>query len=135
MPLPTPQMAKRDTLLVRHIKNFHEKFVDRVTSGSKETLRSTAWQIDAMIEENKKYRDSEYLRTILATIEWIIQKKWGTKWTVARAKSDLRGRTRGVNQHAPERDPITNKLPVPASLQKALEAKLMLREARESRRG
>jgi hypothetical protein len=98
MGMPPPEMAKTETLMMRYIRRFHEKFIERLTGGSKDTLRSAAWQLDEYIEDNKQFKDAEFLRTILATIEFAIQKKYGTKWTVERAKRDLRGRTRGVNQ-------------------------------------
>jgi hypothetical protein len=124
MSMPPPEMAKKDTMLFRHITRFHDNFIGRLSNGSKDTLRSTAWQLDAFIQENKKYKDVEYLTNMLRIIEWVIQKKFGTNWTVARAKKDLRGRTRGVNQHK-ENNPVIHPKPViPTSLKKALETRI-----------
>lgn len=119
-----PEMAKRETILFRYVRRFHEQFVARLGSDSKQTLRSAAWQIDAYLNEHGKYKDADFMRTILATIEYVIQKKCNTNWTVERAKKDLRGRTRGVNQSA---KPGTRRkrVLVPVSLSKSIESRLV----------
>lgn len=124
MGMPPPDMAKTETILVRYVKQFHEKFIERLSTGSKETLRSAAWQLDALIEENKKFKDAEYLKTMLSTIEWVIQKQFGGDWTVAKAKKDLRGRTKGINQFSRDKSEVKKKLPMPEGLKRALEARL-----------
>lgn len=118
-----PEMAKRETILYRYIRRFHEQFVYRLGLDSKDTLRCTAWQIDAYLEEHGKYKDADFIRTLLATIEYVIQKKCNTKWTVARAKKDLRGRTRGVNQWA--KGTRRRRNPVPIDLSKSIESRLV----------
>lgn len=125
MPLPPPDMAKIDTQLIKHVRRFHEKFVYRLTSGSKEMLRSAAWQLDAFIQENKQYKDADYLRTMLKTVEWVIQKKWNTNWTVERAKRDLRGRTTGVNQFTADKPVKRRRVPISKNLQRSLEDRLI----------
>jgi hypothetical protein len=120
--MPPPEMAKTETLLMRYIKRFHEKFTERLMNGSQDTLRSTAWQLDEYIGKNKKFKDAEFLKGVLATIEYAIQKKCGTKWSVERAKRDMRGRTRGVNQFAEQKVPVMPKrrIPISRELAKAL---------------
>lgn len=121
-----PEMAKRETIMFRYIRRFHEQFVARLGADSKETLRCAAWQIDAYLEEHGKYKDADFLRTLLATIEFVIQKKCNTKWTVERAKKDLRGRTRGINQWAkPGTDRRRRKAPVPIDLSKTIENRMV----------
>lgn len=123
MGMPPPEMAKIETIMFRHIKTFHEKFIDRLSSSAKDTLRCVAWQLDGFIEENKQYKDIEYLRTMLSIIEWVIQKKYGTNWTVERAKKDLRGRTRGVNQY--KRKGTKKMVPISQDLKKAIESQVL----------
>ena len=106
MPLPLPEMAKSETLLMRTIRQFHEKFATRLMSMSASTLRATAWQLDAYFEENKKYKDAEFIKQLLAILEFGVQKKSASDWTLERAKKDLRGRTRGVNQYANQQKPL-----------------------------
>lgn len=119
-----PEMAKQETILFRYIRRFHEQFVYRLGMDSKDKLRCVAWQIDAYLEEHGKYKDADFLRTILSTLEYIIQKKCHTKWTVARAKKDLRGRTRGVNQWA--KPHVKRKRnPVSLDLSKSIESRLV----------
>lgn len=120
-----PEMAKRETIMFRYIRRFHEQFVGRLGIDSKETLRCAAWQIDNYLTEHGKYKDAEFLRTLLTTIEYVVQMKCNTKWTVARAKKDLRGRTRGINQWA---KPGTRRkrAPVPIDLAKSIENRLVV---------
>src|SRR5690349_16560170 len=92
MPLPLPKMPKSETLLMRTVRQFHEKFATRLKSMSASTLRATAWQLDAYYEENKKYKDAEFLKQLLAILEFGVQKKSNSDWTLERAKKDLRGR-------------------------------------------
>ncbi len=67
------------------------------------------------MEENKQYKDAEFLKGILAIIEFAAQQKGGTKWTVERAKRDMRGRTRGVNQFAEKKEATLPRRRVPIS--------------------
>lgn len=120
-----PEMAKRETIMFRYVRRFHEQFVARLGADSKETLRCAAWQIDNYIEEHGKYKDADFLRTILATIEYVIQQKCKTKWTVERAKKDLRGRTRGINQSSKQLPRTKRSAPVPINLSKAIENRLV----------
>ncbi len=115
MGMPPPEMAKTETLLMRCIRQFHDKFVDRLTGSTTDTLRCAAWQIDQYMEENKQYKDAEFLKGILAIIEFAAQQKGGTKWTVERAKRDMRGRTRGVNQFAEKKEATLPRRRVPIS--------------------
>lgn len=122
MGMPPPEMAKKETILARYVKKFHDQFVERLASSSRDTLRCTAWQIDQYIDDNKQFKDAEFLRAILATIEYVAQQKYGGKWTVARAKRDMRGRARNINQYA---DPALKnnprrRIPISRDLAKAL---------------
>jgi hypothetical protein len=120
-----PEMAKRETIMFRYIRRFHEQFLNRLQNDSKETLRCAAWQIDAYLEEHGKFKDAEFLITLLHTIEYVIQKKCNTNWTVARAKKDLRGRTRGINQWADKNAPKKRRPPVSIDLSKTIEKRLI----------
>lgn len=120
-----PEMAKRETIMFRYIRRFHEQFVSRLGMDSIETLRCAAWQIDAYLEEHGKYKDADFIKTILATLEFVIQKKGNNKWTIARAKKDLRGRTRGVNQWAKPGIRQKKRPIVPIELSKAIENRLV----------
>lgn len=116
-----PQMAKRETIMFRYIKKFHEQFQSRLGSDALETLRACAWQIEDYLDEHGKYKDAEFLRTLQQSIEWVIQKKCGTDWSVERAKRDLRGRTRGINQFAKPRQKLPRKrAPVSSKLSQAI---------------
>jgi hypothetical protein len=126
MGMQPPEMAKIETILFRRIRKFHDYFVERLAVGAKDTLRCTAWQLDAYIEENKKYKDIDYLRTLLQTLEWVIQKKFSTAWSVERAKIDMRGRTRGVNQHSWGRPEIQKKVPMPKGLRQEIEKRISM---------
>jgi hypothetical protein len=119
-----PEMARRETIMFRYIRRFHEQFVARLGTDSKDTLRCAAWQIDNYLTEHGKYKDADFLRTLLATIEYVIQRKCNTKWTVERAKKDLRGRTRGINQWAKPGQHRKRKV-VPINLSKSIESHLV----------
>lgn len=120
-----PEMAKRETIIFRYIRRFHEQILNRIQNDTKETLRSAAWQIDAYLEEHGKFKDAEFLITILHTIEYVIQKKCNTNWTVARAKKDLRGRTRGVNQWSNKNAPHRRRPPVAMDLSQMIDKRLI----------
>jgi hypothetical protein len=119
-----PQMAMHQTMIFRYIKQFHEKLLFRLQNDSKDTLRCAAWQLDNYLEEHGKFKDAEFIATLLHTIEYIIQKKWNCNWTVERAKKDLRGRTRGVNQFAKKKLQKVG-VPITADLSKSIEEKMM----------
>lgn len=122
MGMPPPLMAVKETILTRYIKKFHDSLVDRLAVSAKDTLRATAWQVDQYMDENKKFKDAEFLRGVLATLEYVIQQKYGGKWTVERAKRDMRGRTIGVNQHADKRkhERPRRRVPISRDLARAL---------------
>jgi hypothetical protein len=110
-----PYMAARsETMLMRAIREFHERFTDRL-DVTIETLHYAAWQLDEYVEKNKQYKDAEFLATLLTTIEYIIYKKSGFKWTVKKAKRNMRGRTRGVNQFAAKHEPTLARKHIPIS--------------------
>jgi hypothetical protein len=85
---------------MRHIMRLHQVIAARMNSDSVKTLRKTAWQIEEYLEEHGKFIDAEFLRALQKSLEKLVQRKTGTKWTVELAKRDLRGRTIGVNQFA-----------------------------------
>lgn len=119
-----PRMAAaNDTIFFRHIRQFHEKFVGHLGKVNKETLRCVAWQIDNYLEEHGKFKDADFLRSIITILEYVIQKKGNTNWTLARAKKDLRGRTLGVNQF--KRGTRRKRAPVPIDLSKSIETRLV----------
>ncbi len=123
-----PEYAKVETILFRYIKRFHEQFLNRMGPSSKETLKGTAWQIEEYLEENGKYKDADFLRTIQATLEYYIQKKSksesGAKWSVARAKKDMRGRGTGINQYSKNKPP-RKRAPVPIKLSRSIDNRLL----------
>lgn len=129
MGIAPPEMAKTETILMRLIKKFHEKFIEKMSISSTEKLRCVAWQLDEYINENKKFKDAEFLRTLLSTVEYAIQQQGGTQWTVERAKKDLRGRTRGVNQHADKEKSLPRRrVPVSRDLAERLASVITTKE-------
>lgn len=117
-----PNYAKRHTILMRKILQLHEIIANRLNSDSVDTLRASAWQIEEYLEEHGRYVDAEFIRTIQKSIEKVVQRTGGTKWTVEKAKRDLRGRTTGVNQFT--RKTQRERAFAPRHLAQAIESKL-----------
>jgi hypothetical protein len=114
-----PQMAlSNDGLLTRHIKKFHEWFQQSLAKHSVITLRKTAWQLNVFYEENRKYKDVEFIKSLIEILEFVIQKKGNTDWTINKAKKDLRGRF--SSRYASSRKPV----PINEEFRKALQERV-----------
>jgi len=113
-----PEIAKKNqgTIMMRWIKDFHEKFTSRLGTDNIDTLRSTAWQIEEYLEEHGKYYDAEFIRTLQHSLEKVIQKVGNTPdWTVKKASTSMQGRVTGINQYRdkkvkPKKAPVSAKL-------------------------
>lgn len=123
-----PIYATRETVLMRWIKQFHEKVVNRFGSDAIDTMRATAWQIEEYLDTHGKYRDAEFLRTMQQSLEKIVQERGHTNWTVEKAKSDWRGRTIGVNQFSDKQQkPRRKRPPVSRRLSQEITEKILPR--------
>jgi hypothetical protein len=115
-----------------YLKKFHAKVVSSMNSGGVYGLQKTAWQIEEYLEQHGKYIDSEFIRTLQESLEKVIRKKLGSKWSVDRNSARLNGRTTGVNQYAPKYK-IPRKIPVPNKLSQEINKRILEKSA-EARR-
>lgn len=79
-------------MMGRRIRKLHEDLQKLTLNGHMKTLRRVAMEADAYYRDNKQYMDAQFIPVILRCLEHAIQDIGKTKWSVARAKTDLRGR-------------------------------------------
>lgn len=127
MPLPMPDMAtKHETLIYRYVVKFHERLLHRANIAKPPTLKCAAWQLDDYLKEHGKYKDSDFIRTIITILEYYVQKKDESDWTLQHAKKSLSGRTKGVNQYHKKPKAVRRGAPVTEKLSKMLDHKLTI---------
>ncbi len=120
-----PEMAKKgETHIFRYIRRFHEILLSRLGSDSEITNKRTAWQLDNYLQEHGKFKDTDFIRTLIKTFEYYIQKKDGSNWSIAKSKKNLSGRATGVNQYSKNR-PERQRSPVPIKLSQAIDQRLV----------
>lgn len=128
MPIKNPALAlpcmvlEDDAVMVKHVKKFHEWMYLHVNKYSVVTLRKSAWQLHMFYEDNKKFRDVEFIKPIIEFIEFIIQKKSNSNWTIKKAKTDMRGRFSSRYSRIPKQ------IPIPQDLSKALRERVLQTE-------
>lgn len=84
---------KRDA--TKAVMRFHQRWLKFLLNATPQTLRRICHELAAMEEANKGFRDNAILALLRRELEFVIRDVGDTDWSVARSKSDLRGRTRG----------------------------------------
>src|SRR5690349_8562055 len=85
----------------RMAARFHERWCKFLRDSSVQTQKRVAHELKTLAEVNAGYYDGVIFSRLLENLEYVIGRKTHSNWTVARSRSDLRGRTRGkrCNSH------------------------------------